>query len=149
MDKAELIGLTLDRLIEHFRDQPESFEYKGSESSSGVSGIFWQPKIQSNDSVVRDPNNHHAVVINWNGMNNTMMCCILLKAPANLSASNSPQVADCVVTVHRWFEKWRGNYRKFCKLRKLIVEREVYLENRGFLSKLTAVFPDSMDEHIR
>jgi len=153
MDKHELIGITIDRLIEHFKDSPESFEYHDSERKPNTSihpTIFWQPKIQLNDPthVVIDPNNNHAVVVNFNPLNNELTCYLFLKAPPNMAGSNGGHSADCIMTSHRWFEKYRSNYRKFKKLRNLIIARDKQKENMNYLRKLASVFPDTYDNDL-
>jgi hypothetical protein len=150
MDKAELVGLTLNKLIDHFKSSPESFEYKGAENSNGQCTIFWQPKVQLNDfmsTVIQDPNNCHAVAVHFNPMINELTCLLYLKAPSNLH--NTPtNSADCTITSKRWFEKWRGNYRKFSALRDMIIARDKHKENMNYLKKLSSVFPDAMDNHV-
>lgn len=154
MDKHELVGITIQQLIEHFKSSPESFEYVDSRTRPNTDRhptIFWQPKVQLGDymsTVVQDPNNSHAVVVNWNPLNNELTCYLFLKAPANLAGTSGGQAADCVMSSKRWFEKWRGNYRKFNKLKDLIMERDKRKENLTYLKKLSSVFPDTMDIHI-
>lgn len=154
MTKEELVGITIQQLIEHFYNSPESFEYYDQNrkpASSIQPTIFWQPKIQLGDylsSVVQDPNNNHAVVINFNPLNNELTCYLFLKAPPNFASLSGGFPADCVISSRRWFEQYRGNYRKFNKLRKLIVKRDKQLENMNYLKKLSSVFPDTMDAHL-
>jgi hypothetical protein len=153
MDKHELVGLTLQKLIEHFKSSPESFEYYDHERKPNQAvqpTIVWQPKVQLNDylsSVVNDPNNMHAVVVSFNNTLNELTCYLFLKAPTNL-ISNQVSVADCVMTSKRAFEKWRSNYRKFKKLRDMIIDRDKKRENLAYLRKLSSVFPDAMDSHL-
>jgi hypothetical protein len=153
MDKHELVGMTIQKLIDHFAGSPESFEYCDQERKHNNSmhpTIFWQPKVQLGDymsTIVEDPNNNHAVVVNFNPMNNEITCYLFLKAITNLANTNSVQSADCVITSKRWFEKYRGNYRKFKKLRDLILARDKRKENLTYLKKLSSVFPDTMDTH--
>jgi hypothetical protein len=152
MDKHELVGMTIQKLIEHFKMSPESFEYYDSERRPNQAvqpTITWQPKIQLNDhssTVVNDPNNVHAVIVMFNPMINELSCYLFLKAPPNL-ITNHGTTADCVITSKRAFEKWRGNYRKFKKLRDLIIARDKRRENMDYLRKLSSVFPDAMDGH--
>ncbi len=152
MDKYELVGITIQKLIDHFAGSPESFEYYDSERKPNQSmhpTIFWQPKVQLGDymsTVVQDPNNSHAVVVNFNPLNNELTCYLFLKAPSNISSIGG-HAADCVMSSKRWFERYRGNYRKFKKLRDLIIARDKRKENLTYLKKLSSVFPDSMDSH--
>jgi hypothetical protein len=152
MQKHELVGITIQHLIEHFKSSPESFEYYDQDRRPHTSmhpTIFWQPKVQLGDpssSIVQDPNNSHAVVVSFH--NNELTCWVFLKAPLNLQSSSACQAADCVMTSSRPFEKWRGNYRKFKQLRKLILARDKYIENLTYLRKLSTVFPDTMDSHL-
>jgi hypothetical protein len=154
MTKEELVGITLKKLIDHFRSSPESFDYVDSERRPAevhYPTIFWQPKVQLNDymsTVIQDPNNTHAVAVCFNPSENSVTCYVFLKAPSNLASSSAAVGADCVTTSCRWFEKWRGNYRKFERLRNLIVERDKHKENLNYLKKLSSVFPDSMDDHF-
>jgi hypothetical protein len=145
MDKYELINITLQRLIDHFERSPESFEFKDSV-------VIWQPKVALSDQYsipVNDPNNNHAVAIGFNSCINELKCYLFLKTTYGLSFPN-PQLsnADSVMTSSRWFEKWRGNYRKYCKLVKLIQTRDKHKENMEYLRKLTSLFPDAVDDHI-
>ena len=152
MHKHELVGITIQQLIEHFKISPESFEFYDQDRRPHTSmhpTVFWQPKVQLGDassSVVDDPNNGHAVVVSFH--NGELTCYIFLKAPANLQSSSACQAADSVVSSARSFEKWRGNYRKFKHLRNLILARDKYRENLIYLKKLSAVFPDTMDSHL-
>src|ERR1035437_941962 len=104
MDKYELVGITLQQLIEHFKSSPESFEFYDQNrkpNSSMHPTIFWQPKIQLGDymsTIVQDPNNNHAVVVSFNMMVNEITCLIFLKAPSNLANANGGQAADCTIT---------------------------------------------------
>ena len=154
MDKHELVGMTIQQLIEHFKSSPESFEYYDHDrkhNSSTHPTIFWQPKVQLGDymsTVVQDPNNNHAVVVNFNPLNNELTCYLFMKAPPNFASLSGGQVADCVMTSARWFERYRGNYRKFIKLKNLIIARDKRKENLTYLKKLSSVFPDTMDTHL-
>ncbi len=146
MNKHELVGMTIQHLINHFKSSPESFEYSPNQVS-----IVWHPKVQLGDyssTVVQDPNNNHAVVIMFNNLNNELTCHIFLRVPTNLSNLCSGQNADCVISSKRAFEKWRGNYRKFSKLKDLIIERDRQRENLVYLKKLNSVFPDTLDTNL-
>jgi len=152
MQKHELVGITIQQLIEHFKSSPESFEYYDHNCKPAIMNptICFQPKVQLGDpssSTVSDPNNGHAIFVSFN--NDTELTCYLfLKAPQNLMSSNSSYAADSVMTSSRPFEKWRGNYRKFKQLRNLIMARNKYKENLTYLKKLSVVFPDTMDSHL-
>ena len=146
MDKAELVGLTLDRLIDHFRASPESFEYSENVSPT----VLWQPKIQIGDlasNPVHDPNNAHAVVVRWNQHFNSVNCYVFLAAPVD--PINSTEKADSTMSSQRYFEKYRGNYRKLMKLKALIQARNARKAQLIYLRKLSSVFPDAIDDHIR
>ena len=152
MDKYELVGITLDRLIDHFASSPESFEYYDCERNPGrlQASIYWQPKVQLNDymsTVIEDPNNNHAVIVTFHPHMDEVTCFLFLKAPANL-VTMSGALADCTISSKRWFERWRGNYRKFRTLRDMIIKRDKLKENMNYLKKLSSVFPDSMDDHF-
>ena len=154
MDKHELVGITIKQLIEHFKSSPESFEYQDQDRRPGSSAnptIFWQPKVQLGDymsTVVQDPNNNHAVVVTFNPMMNELSCYLLLKAPPSLTTSLNGITYDCMMSSKRWFERYRSNYRKFAKLRDLIIARDKSKENLTYLKKLSSVFPDTMDTHL-
>jgi hypothetical protein len=154
MYKHELVGITIQQLIEHFKTSPESFEYYDVDRKPYHSmhpAIYWQPKVQLGDpssSIVDDPNNGHAICVSWNANAKELTCFLFLKAPPNLMSGNSHQAADGVVTSCRWFERLRGNYRKFKYLRDMIIARDKYRENLIYLKKLSAVFPDTMDTHL-
>ena len=154
MDKHELVGMTLRQLIDHFKGSPESFEYYDQyrkPNSSMYPTIYYQPKVQLGDymsTVVHDPNNSHAVVVMFNTMTNELTCYLFLKAPANFMGLSGGHAADCVMTSGRPFETLRGNYRKFKKLRDLIVAKDKEKENLVYLKKLSSVFPHTLDAHI-
>jgi hypothetical protein len=153
MDKHALVAITIQKLIDHFASSPESFEYYDETrkvNSSMSPTIFWQPKVQLGDitsATVQDPNNNHAVVVSFNHNLNELTCYLFLNARADLT-SLSGQVPDCIMVSKRSFEKWRGNYRKFLKLRDLIVARDKRKENLTYLNKLSSVFPDTLDTHL-
>lgn len=154
MDKHELVKLTIQKLIDHFKSSPESFEFHDQDRNPNRAvhpTIYWQPRVQLNDymsTVIQDPNNCHAVVVNFNPLNNELTCYLFLKAPPNLYSSTGGTVADCTMSSRRWFEKWRGSYRKFTQLRDLIIARDKRKENMNYLKKLSSVFPDAMDRDI-
>ena len=155
MSRNELVGITIQQLIEHFKRSPESFEYYDHDSKPSSQQmqptIFFQPKVQLSDymsTIVEDPNNNHAVIVSFNQINNELTCYLFLKAPINLQSNSSNPVADSVVSSRQWFEKWRGNYRKFNKLRKLILDRDKRKENLTYLKKLAYVFPDTLDSDL-
>lgn len=148
MEKHELVGITLQRLIYHFKESPESFEFHdGFTMGYTVPTIIFRPKIQLSDhssTVVADPNNEHAVVVCFNPNINEISCHIFMKATASLNVTT----ADISISSCRWFEKLRSNYRKFESLRVLIAERDQFKHNRNYLKKLSSVFPDTMDNHL-
>lgn len=149
MDRHELVGLTIDRLFDHFRLSPESFEYfdqNRNPSKNCHPTIVWTPKVELNEytSAVQDPYNNHAVVVTWNSLTNELVCYIFMKAPIDLNGAK----ADYVMSSKRWFEKWRRNYRRFRQLGNLIIDREQYKENMTYLRKLSSVFPDTFDDKI-
>lgn len=154
MDKHELVGLTIQRLLDHFKASPESFEYYDHETKGNASvipTIVWQPKVQLNDymsTVLQDPNNNHAVVVTFNHMSEELACYLFMKAPPNLSSSSVVTQADITISSIRWFHKWRANYKKFTKLRDLIQARDRRKHNLNYLKKLSSVFPDTMDNHF-
>ena len=158
MDKHELVGITLQQLLEHFKMSPESFEYydytnrpANTNAKYHYPCILWQPRVQLGDvtsNVVQDPNNSHAVVVSFDESEKTLICYVFLKAPSNLATASLPPVADSIMYSKRRFEKWRSNYKKFKKLRDLIKARDKRKENLTYLTKLTSVFPDTMDHHL-
>jgi len=152
VDKHELIGMTIQQLIEHFKSSPESFEYYDRDTKSNNSvhpTIVFQPKIQLTDSatIIRDPNNNHAVIVVFHEMSSELLCYLFSKAPPNLS-SLGVVVADCTISSKQYFIRWRSNYKKFNKLRDLILKRDSNREASEYLDKLSSVFPDSGDENI-
>lgn len=149
MEKHELVGITLSRLIENFKVSPESFEFLDNGSSSNDI-LIWQPKITLTDkdsTIVQDPNNNHAIIIQFNKLNNELSCHIFLKPFINITSIYA-QKADSVIFSRRWLEKLRGNYKKFKKLQKLIAKRDRDKESRAYLNKLSSVFPDALDDLI-
>ena len=147
MDNAELVGLTLDRLIDHFKLSPESFDFSGGVTHPTV---LWRPKVQLDDlnnHSIRDPNNAHAVIVRWNPHFSQVVCYVFLVAPEY--PLNAIDKADSTISSQRYFESWRSNYRKLLKLKRLIEEREAYRANMAYLRKLSSIFPDAVDSHIR
>lgn len=146
MDKAELVGITLDRLIDHFKLSPESFEF----TDNGTPTITWQPKIQLGDlasNPIYDPNNAHAVVVQWNQFAGHLTCYVFLTAPTE--PRSNVHKADSTMVACRWFERYRSNHRKMIKLKSLILARDAQKANLIYLRKLSSIFPDAMDGHIR
>lgn len=152
MNKHELINLTLKQLIERFRMSPESFEYSGPDVDvSGNSDyIIWQPKVILSDSdlsTITDPNNNHAIIIQFNHSAAEFSCYIFLNPPPDLKSIYAAK-ADCLIHSKRSFEKFRGNYKKFKKLKNMILKKYANKENRSYLKKLSSVFPDIMDDYM-
>ena len=154
MGKAYLINMTLSSLLARFKSSPESFEYSGldtdSSIKSGIETIVWQPKVTLTDhdsTVIQDPNNNHAVIVQFNHHANEMSCYIFLKAPNNLSSLYQAK-SDSSASIGRWFEKLRSPYRKFKKLKKLIMNKNLQRQHNEFLKKLSTVLPDALDKHI-
>lgn len=148
MDKRDLVELTIERLLANFETSPESFELKDSGLDNLYSGvtIVWRPKIQLNnyDHVVNDPNNNHSVVVILCPNTSRISCYLFLKAPPTYDGAR----ADYAVSSLELFMRWRSHYRKLRKLVKLIRARDLYRENMQYLSKLSSVFPDTLDKHF-
>jgi len=148
MDKHELVELTIERLLANFERSPESFDLKLPDANSyGGPQITWRPRVQlgSYDSnVVDDPNNNHAVVITYNPSSGTLTCFLYLKVVTNLDGTRADQMVDS----HKPLMFCRSHYRKFKKLIKLIQARDIRRKNLEYLSKLSSVFPDTLDKHI-
>jgi len=146
MNKAELVNLTLDNLIEHFKVSPESFEFSESVGPT----IVFKPKIQLGDlttDVVHDPNNSHVVVVRWNSFYKHVACYVFITATKDpLGALGK---ADVSTQSQRWLEKYRGNYKKLMLLIDLVKDRDNQKANLIYLRKLSTIFPDTMDNHIR
>lgn len=145
MEKAELVGLTLDRLLDHFKMSPESFEFHDNISPT----VVWRPKIEQGDitsNSIYDPNNAHAVIVTYNPHQNEITCYVFLTAPAE--PLNATGRADTTMSSKRWFETWRSNYRKLMKLKSLIQSREAKKTNLIYLRKLSCIFPDAVDKHL-
>jgi hypothetical protein len=152
MNRYELVGMTIQNMIDRFKTSPESFTFCDSQSKHNrcvYPTIVWQPRIQlsDNSAAVMDPNNNSAVVIVFNTFANDLSCYVFLKAPIN-PTTWVPHMADSVAVSDRWFEKLRGNYRKFKKLRNLVRVRDRNMENLLYLNKLSSVFPDTLDSHL-
>jgi hypothetical protein len=100
-------------------------------------------------TIVPDPNNNHAVAVGWNNAINEMRCYLFSKVPYGLSFPN-PNLSgsDSNIVASRLFEKYRSNYKKYIKLVNLIQTRDKHKENMDYLKKLTALFPDAVDDHI-
>jgi hypothetical protein len=145
VDKEELISITIQKLIDHFNYSPESFEY-----NDGL--IVWQPKITLNDAmstIVNDPNNNHAAAIYFNETINELRCYLFLKTPPNLTIPTpNLSYADSVIISARIFMKWRRNYKKYVKLKNLILARDRHRASMNYLKKLSSLFPDVMDDSL-
>ena len=149
MDKRDLVELTIERLLANFERSPESFDLKDPTATGSYGGptVTWRPRVQlgSYDSnVVDDPNNHHAVVISLNNDRNEIACHLFLRNVMNLESAK----ADHSVAHRQSFMMFRSHYRKLMKLIKLIKARDLHKENMTYLSKLSSVFPDTLDKHF-
>lgn len=151
MNKHDLVELTIERLLANFERSPESFDLKDDPSkNNGYGGytVIWKPRVQlgSYDSnIVDDPNNNHAVVITTSPVTNEIICYLFIKSTVGAIETAK---ADYSVASDRPFMTFRSHYRKLKKLIKLIKERDIYKENMTYLSKLSSVFPDTLDKHI-
>ena len=98
---------------------------------------------------ILDVNNNHAVAVHFNTTINQLTCYLFLKTIPNLALPNpNLSFADSVIVSSRYFERYRGNYRKFCKLRDLIQTRDRRKASMNYLKKLSSLFPDVMDDHL-
>ncbi len=154
MNKHALVELTLEQLLDAFRTSPESFEYEDSTYTphklAGDPAILWQPKCELKDhTIVADPiNDQKAVIVVYNEALSEITCYIFSKAIVSINLAAGSMADATVTSKHTWFTIWRGNYRKFDKLRNLIKARDRNKENDRFLRKLNSVFPSALDKHI-
>jgi hypothetical protein len=148
MDKHELVELTIERLLANFEKSPESFDLKSADFGNWATPtVTWKPRVQLgsyDSSIVDDPNNNYAVVIVYNVNTETLSCHLFLKTYSSLDSAK----ADLSISSNQSFMKFRSRYRKFEKLMNLIKERDLRRDNMNYLSKLSAVFPDTLDSHI-
>jgi hypothetical protein len=152
MKKWELIGLTLEQLLEQHKQTPESFEYADKDypvtGQGGNPLIYWQPKVDLKSSVVPDPNeSQKAVIITYNELTGRLVCYIYSNIVPGLKAMEGRN-ADATVIDDRKFMKWRSNWHKFNKLAEAIKEHDRSKENDTFLKKLFSIFPGTLDKHL-
>lgn len=152
MDKAELIKLTLEQLLEQFKEFPDSFEYAEG-SFPPTKTVLWEPRVETSDGkIIEDPNNMKSVLVTYNSATAEMACFIFNRANLTsvgkgISKYESSKAEACIISSRR-FEVWRGNFKRLTKLGSLIRRREKMKENKEFLNKLYSVFPGSIDKHL-
>ena len=145
----ELVGLTIEQLIKHFKLSPESFSFSdrfNSATSRSIPTIMWQPRIQLKDYLdsILDPNNSGGIMVSWNPYSHEVTCYLFTKTPLDINLCNP----DNTMSSKRWFEKYRSNYKRFKQLKNLIRMYEQHKDSIRYLKKLSAVFPDLLDHHI-
>jgi hypothetical protein len=153
MTRHELVGLTLDQLIEAFKANPECFDLECTELKSFVGGtneaIMWKHRVEVDKSYMPDPHNPARTVVVINNKHaEEIQCFIFMSALTSINnAASSKADADMSspVGIFRFLDK---NHKKFKKLKNMIVKREKNKECDKFLSKLYAIFPGTFDDHI-
>lgn len=154
MDKRELISLTLDKMLEKFDTSPESFELTetvASYNSPSDTFIFWRPRIELDthiDLTVNDPHNNSAIILKLCAGGNEIVCYLFSKAPVDNFNSYSVSQADLTMNLKIGFKMLNACHRKFIKLQKKIIKRNISNENRKYLKKLMTIFPDTLDNII-
>ncbi len=155
MKKWELIGLTLEQLLERQRQNPESFEYSDKSypivGGGGQPTIYWQPKltIKSDSRTISDPNeSQKAVIITFNDFTNQLICYIHSAITTTGIKALESKHADASMVDDRNFIKYRANWRKFQQLANAIKEHDRTKENERYLKKLFSIFPGTLDKHL-
>ena len=153
MTRHDLVGLTLDQLLNNFASGPECFDLEVAEAKSFSAGpsdaIMWKHKIENGD-IIQDPTQPmRTVIIVNNKATETIQCFIhfrdMISATNAMNHKPDAQVESKAVG---FFRKWDSNYRKFEKLKRLIQQNNAARENTSFLNKLHTVFPGCWDEYI-
>lgn len=150
MDKRDLVELTIERLLANFERSPESFDLKDPTLTGSYGGltVLWRPRVQlgnyDGSNAIDDPNNNHAVVISINPNTSEINCYLFMKTPTHYDGAK----ADYVMSSKQSFMFLRSHYRKLKKLIDLIRKRDLHKENMTYLSKLSSVFPDTLDKHF-
>lgn len=152
MTKSEIISTTLDELLERALSNPEAFEYIKDYNISHYSGgdetIIWRTMVNSGGQLINDPTMQQKTIVI---IFDSTMGSIKIKMynqciESNITLNNT--YAEAEVESKKIFKVFRNNYRKFSKLRKLILNAKTHKEAREFLKKLSTTFPSVLDKHI-
>lgn len=153
MNRCDIVGLTLDQLLENFPLSPESFDYEDMHytphKNTSHPTIIWQPKVELKDGVVPDPNNEVKTIVVWYNENLSELNCAIIPGPATSWRSVAMLVGatdiNCPIT---GIIALNSHYRKFMKLKRLIMAKDQMKHNNDFLKKLHSIFPGTFDKHI-
>jgi|GEM_PF-4723055 len=152
MTNHELIELALEQLIEEFKRSPESFSYYDNQYTPNRQfepTIFWQPKIQLKDDLMNDPNDMgRSVIICIRSLTKEMSCYVFSRYLSDIKAAEASTPDASMIAHARFFETYRSMFRKFRKLRNMIMKRDKERDNEKFLKKLCKVLPATFDDHL-
>lgn len=154
MTKADILSITLDQLIGRFETNPESFDYVGCDLEKKSSlkfdndSVIWQTKIESNSEIIVDPTSQQrTIVVNYSIIEKALKVYIYNCTFESVGSIYQVK-ADACIEHKAYFIRFTRNFRKFNKLKNLILAREEHNEARSFLKKLSSTFPDTLDNHI-
>jgi hypothetical protein len=154
MTRKELVGLTLDQLLLNFSTSPECFDLEfldvRSFTVSASEAIMWKHRVEvDSGSYIPDPNNPtRTIVVIHNKSTHRMTCNIYFRDMINIANTASHTAEATCEAKLGFFVTFDSNYKKFNKLKSLIVKHSRAKESNTFLSKLHAVFPGTFDEYI-
>jgi hypothetical protein len=147
MTKSDIISAALDELLERFHSNPEAFDYTKALMSEGEY-IVWRTIINSSNQTIYDPTSQQRTVIVTFDANDNLMS-VRIYNQCNLSNSMLHGITpDANIESKKIFKGLRRNYRKFRKLRELILNEQAHKEAKSFLKKLSSAFPSLLDKHI-
>lgn len=144
MSESDIISTTLDQLLDKFNSSPELF---WRDNSNYTDMIVWHTPVNSRQSVNDPVIYSRTIAISWSNYEKT------ISARIYSSAHNSAITLPCEEPIaylesSRFLEQYRSNYRKFLKLKKLIIKYNNQEKTRDFLSKLSSIFPAMLDRFI-
>jgi hypothetical protein len=147
MDKEELVNLTLEKLYNKFKKEPECFQlnYEHFYNNENNFTIIWRPMIELDiESIIQDPNSKGAVAIKVSTNPKEISCFVFLNPNENLNGS----AADSVITIKPAILTLNKTFRRLKKLKKLIKHRDLKNEGKRYFGKLSCLFPDVVDKYI-
>jgi hypothetical protein len=147
MVKSEILDLVLDYLIEDFRYNPDSlvFHTDCSEYSSKAEYIAWQ--INKVDSAMTNIEPNKSILITFSP-NRGSIALFLFNKNFNSIKELEGNKYDSAIEVKKILIRLSAPYKKFKKLKKMIIERDKKRENEAFMKKLNSFFPTILDDEI-
>lgn len=152
--KSEIIGQTLDQLIDIFHKKPDSFQYVGDESADSNrlriyhDNIIWQTLIRADGKLIDDPNEPpKTIVVTFSKLESNISICAYNRTFTNIQEINIAK-ADAYIESTKTFKRFRKNYKKFKKIRNLILRHSESRKANDFFYQMSKVFPVMLDKHI-